>query len=104
MSKFNIKLNDKVKVLAGKDKGKEGKVIQILPADEMIVVEGVNKMYKHIRSQKKDEKGQRIEFSAPLAVGKLKVICPKCSKPSRLGLTVEGKKKFRVCKKCNERF
>jgi len=50
MSGIRLKLNDKVKILNGKDKGKDGKIIQILPDDDMVVVEGVNKMYKHIRS------------------------------------------------------
>lgn len=104
MKIIRIKLNDKVKLLSGKDKGKDGKVIQILPEDDMVVVEGVNKMFKHIRSQKKGEKGQRIEFSAPLKASRVKLLCPKCSKPTKTGITMDGKKKMRVCKKCKESF
>jgi large subunit ribosomal protein L24 len=98
---MRIRVNDKVMVRAGKDKGKSGKVIQTLPEDHMVVVEGVNKMFKHIRSQKKGEKGQRVEFAAPLTVNKVMLVCPKCSKTTRVGMKFEEKKKLRVCRKCN---
>ena len=95
-----IKLNDMVRVLTGKDKGKTGKVIQILPEDHSVVVEGINKMYKNIRAQKKGEKGQRIEFAAPLIAGKVMLVCPKCNKASRISISHDGKNKHRVCKHC----
>ncbi len=97
---LKVKLNDNVRVIAGKDKGKSGKVIQVLPRDRTVVVEGLNKMYKYLRSRKQGEKGQRIEFAAPLRVSKLMVVCPKCNKASRLGLMHEGEQKKRVCKQC----
>ena len=62
---MKIKTGDKVKVIAGKDKGKEGKVIQTFPAMEKVVVEGVNILKKHLRPRKKGDKGQRIELPAP---------------------------------------
>ena len=101
---MKIKTNDKVKLSTGKDKGKTGKVIQILPEMNKVVVEGVNTMYKHIKSRKRGDKGQRVEFNGPVAISNVAVICSKCSKPSRLGykLTDDGKQKSRVCKKCNE--
>ena len=101
---MKIKTNDKVKISTGKDKGKTGKVIQILPEMNKVVVEGVNTMYKHIKSRKRGDKGQRVEFNGPVAISNVAVICSKCSKPSRLGykLTDDGKQKSRVCKKCNE--
>jgi len=99
MSKY-IKLNDNVKVRAGKEKGKTGKITQILPEDRMVVVEGVNKMYKNMRAQKRGEKGQRIEFSAPLYIDKVMIVCPKCNKPTRIGIVKDGDKKKRLCKKC----
>ena len=68
----------------------------------MVVVEEVNKMFKHIRASKKGEKGQRVEFAAPLAASKVVLICPKCSKPTRIGIHIEGKTKKRMCKKCNQ--
>lgn len=103
MKKIRIKINDKVQVMTGKDKGKIGKVLQILPAMDKLVVEGVNVMYKHLRPQKKGEKGQRVQFNGPLAVSNVLLLCPKCSKPARLGLrqSAEGAR-ARFCKKCQE--
>ena len=100
MARYII-LQDTVKVLAGKNKGKTGKVTQLLPKEHLVVVEGVNKMFKHMRPQKKGDKGQRIEFSAPMPLNKVMLVCPKCGKPSRIGIKIDGEKKLRVCKKCN---
>lgn len=107
--KIKIKLNDKVKVTAGKDKGKTGKVIQIMPEDNKVVVEGVNIMYKHIKSRQRGEKGQRVQFNGPVNTSNIVVICPKCNKESRLGVKVSASpsdpkktQKARFCKKCNE--
>ncbi|MBU1203339.1 50S ribosomal protein L24 [Patescibacteria group bacterium] len=101
---MKIKVNDKVQVTTGKDKGKTGKVIQILPEMKKIVVEGINVMYKHIRSQKKGEKGQRIQFNGPLDLSNIMLICPKCNKASKVGVKLgeNRKAKARFCKKCKE--
>jgi large subunit ribosomal protein L24 len=99
---MKIKTNDKVKVLAGKDKGKTGKVIQTFPKNKKVVIENVNIMKKHIRSQKQGEKGQILELSAPFDVSNVSLICPKCNQNTRIGYKIEGKDKKRVCKKCNE--
>jgi large subunit ribosomal protein L24 len=97
-----IKKGDKVKVLSGKDKGKTGTVLQVFPDHNRASVEGINVMYKNMKPRGKGEKGQRIQFPAPLVLSKLAVQCPKCGKPTRLGtLIVEGKK-MRTCKKCKE--
>ena len=103
-----IKVNDKVNVVVGKDKGKTGKVTQILPTMNKLVVEGVNVMYKHIKSRKKGEKGQRIQFNGPIAFSNVVLICPKCSKPSKVGVKSSASEtskkiiKVRFCKKCKE--
>ncbi len=101
-----IRKGDNVKVIAGKDRGKTGKVTQAFPEINKIVVEGVNKTVKHLRTQKRGEKGQKLEYSSPLSATNVQLICPKCSKPTRLGAKVlaEGgnDKKVRVCKKCKE--
>lgn len=105
---MTIKKGDKVKILAGKDKGKTGKVLQIFPVREKVSVEGLNLLIKHMRPRKQGEKGQRIEFPAPMSISNLILVCPKCSKPSRVGYkTVKSektgkKKKYRVCKKCKQ--
>jgi len=102
-----IKKNDTVKILAGKDKGKTGKVLQILPSENKASVEGLNLLIKHLRPRKSGEKGQRIEFPAFMNISNLALLCPKCGKATRVGAKIvatEGKaaKKFRVCKKCQE--
>jgi len=99
---MKIKTNDKVKIITGKDAGKEGKVIQIFSDSNRIVVEGLNLMKKHIRPRKKGEPGQIIELSAPLNASNVMVICEKCGKPSRVGYKLDGDIKKRFCKKCKE--
>lgn len=103
-----IKVNDKVNVLAGKDRGKTGKVTQILPEMKKVVVEGVNLMYKHIKARKKGEKGQRIQFNGPISLTNVMLLCPKCGKASKVGVKssvssdTKETTKARFCKSCNE--
>jgi large subunit ribosomal protein L24 len=102
-----IKKNDKVKILTGKDKGKTGKVLQVMPSEGKVSIEGLNLLIKHLRPQKQGEKGQRIEFPAFINASNVALICSKCGKPSRIAhkvVKVEGKKdkKYRACKKCQE--
>lgn len=100
---MKIKKGDKVKIIAGKDGGKEGKILQVLPQREKIVVEGLNLVVKHMRPRRAGEKGQRIQFPAPLQISNALLICPKCNKPTRVGYKIlENKKKVRMCKKCKE--
>lgn len=104
---MNIKKNDKVKILAGKDKGKIGKVLQILKSENKVSIEGLNLLIKHLRPKKSGEKGQRIEFPAFINISNVELVCPKCGRPTRVAyktIKAEGKKdkKFRVCKKCQE--
>ncbi len=103
---MKIRKGDKVKVIAGKDRGKEGKVLQAFPELGRVVVEGINVTYKHLKVRKQGEKGQKIEYSAPINVTNVQLICPKCAKPTRVGmleLTEDGKtRKVRTCRKCKE--
>jgi len=103
---MKIKKNDKVKIIAGKDNGKVGKVLQVFSEKNRASVEGLNLLIKHIKPTQKDEKGQRIEFPAPLNISNLMLICPSCEKTTRVAYKViekEGKKKkVRICKKCKE--
>jgi len=100
---MKIKKGDKVKVLAGKDRGKTGKVLQIFSDRDKVSVEGVNLLHKNMRPKKQGEKGQRIQFPAPLHVDNLALICPKCSQAIRVGYKImENGKKARFCKKCKE--
>jgi large subunit ribosomal protein L24 len=99
---MKIKVNDQVKILSGKDKGKTGKVIQVFPVEEKIVVEGLNLIKKHVRSRKQGEKGQAIELAGPFKASKAALICTKCAEPVRVGYKMEAGVKKRSCRKCNQ--
>lgn len=90
-------------VLSGKDKGKTGKVTQVFPESGKVVVEGVNILKKHLRARGRNQKGQRIELPAPLAVSKVMIFCGRCEKPARVSVkTGSDGRKARYCKKCKE--
>lgn len=107
---MNIKKGDKVKILTGKDKGKTGKVLQVFPVEKKASIEGLNLLIKHLRPRKQGEKGQRIEFPAPMDLSNVMFVCSSCGKATRVGhkqieVGAEGKKvikKVRVCKKCKQ--
>lgn len=100
---MKLKKGDKVKVLAGKDRGKTGVVLQVLTDKNRASVEGINLLVKNIKPRKSGEKGQRIKFPAPLQLSNLALICSKCGQATRVGYKfLENKKKVRVCKKCKE--
>ena len=102
---LNIKKGDQVIVLTGKSKGEKGKVISVLTAKEMVVVEGCNLVTEHVKPRRSDEQGGIVTKEAPLHVSNVMLICPKCGKPTRIGhkIYADGKKD-RVCKKCGETF
>lgn len=99
---MKVKLNDQVVVIAGKDKGKQGKIIKMLVKQDKVVVEKLNMRTKHIKKTK-EKPGQRIKFEAPMHVSNVMLICPHCGKPARVGYKKLAKaKKQRICKKCKE--
>ena len=97
---MKIKKDDKVVVLAGKDKGKQGKVLIADPKGGKVVVEGVNVATKHRKPRKQGEEGGIIKVETPIYVSKVQLVCPKCGKATRVGFKVEDGKKSRICKKC----
>lgn len=99
---MKIKTNDKVKIIKGKDRGKEGKVIQVFITENKVVVEGLNLMKKHLRTRKQGEKGQIIELAAPIRSANVMLVCPKCAKTTRVGYKLDGVAKKRLCRKCKE--
>ena len=100
---MRIKKDDKVKIIAGKDAGKKGKVLNIFRTTGKITVEGINIVKKHLKPKKDGEKGQRVEIASPLDVSNAMLICPNCSKETRVGyVTDQDGKKSRVCKKCKK--
>ncbi len=99
---MKIKKGDTVLIIAGKYKGKKGKVLEAFPKEGEISVEGANLVKKHRRAKSEREKGQVVELPKPFDVSNVKLICPKCSKAIRVGYKVAGKNKYRICKKCNQ--
>ncbi|HRY82656.1 MAG TPA: 50S ribosomal protein L24 [Candidatus Moranbacteria bacterium] len=97
---MKIKKNDIVKMKAGKDSGKTGKVLQSFPQEGKITVEGLNIMKKHAKPRKQGEKGQRIEIPRKVEVSNAMLVCPKCAKTSRIGYKIINGEKQRICKKC----
>lgn len=97
---MRIKKGDTVLIIKGKDKGKKAKVLRGFPEKNQVLVEGVNIKKVHKRPRREGEKGQVVEVPAPLNIAKVKLICPKCGKPAKVGYRVEGKRKKRICKKC----
>lgn len=100
MAKLSIRKGDKVLVIAGKDKGKESRVLATVPHKERVLVEHVAMMKKATRPTQQNPQGGIIEMEAPIHVSNVMLICPKCSKPTRIARKrVEGER-IRVCKKC----
>ncbi len=97
---MKIKKDDKVVVLSGKDKGKEGKVLAAMPKEGKVIVEGVSVASKHQKPRRQGEEGGIIKTPTPIYVSKVMVICPKCGKPTRVAHKLENGKSVRVCKKC----
>lgn len=106
--RLKIKKGDQIIVLAGKDKGRQGKVIQTLPKDNSVIIDGINMVTRHQRPGRTTRatpatQTGRIQKPAPLATGKVMLICPRCGKPSRVGQEIdEGGHHVRTCKRCRE--
>ena len=101
MKKLSIKSGDTVVVLSGKDKGKQGKILEVFPKQGKVVVEKVNMVSRHTRPRQQGEQGGILQKEAPIYACKVMRVCPKCGKPTRPASKV-GKdgKRVRVCKKC----
>ena len=99
---LGIKKNDTVILISGDEKGKTGRVLS-LPSKDRILIERLNMMKRHMKPSKKYSQGGIIEKEAPVYLSKVMLVCPKCSKPTRIGNTMlENGKKIRSCKKCGE--
>ena len=99
-----IKKNDKVKVISGKEKGRQGKVLKILRDKDAALVERLNFVKRHTKAgSQTGQQGGIVEKEAPIKLSKLMFVCPKCSKPARIGMRVlDDGARVRYCKKCDE--
>ena len=100
MSAVRIKKGDTVKVIAGKDKGKTGKVMSVNAKNHTALVEGVNMVTKHVKPKQAGQLGGRVQAEGALYASKVQLVCPKCDKLTRVAHKIEDGKKIRVCKHC----
>lgn len=101
--KMHVKKGDTVEVISGKDKGKRGKILKVMPRKGTVVVEGVNMVKRHTRPTQKLPQGGILEKPAPLYSAKVLLVCPTCAGGVRTGKKIlDNGKKIRVCKKCGE--
>ncbi len=96
---LKIKTKDKVKVMSGKDKGREGVVEKVFPKEKKVIVDGINLYKRHIKGGYGQKSGI-YDIPRPLYISRVALICPKCSKQTRIGFSVKDGKKVRICKKC----
>lgn len=103
MNKVHVKKGDNVIILSGKDRGKKGKVLSVLPSKHMVLVEGVNMVTKHVKPRNQYQQGGIVHKEAPLYADKVMLLCSKCGAPTKVGKKfLDNGSKARVCKKCGE--
>lgn len=95
---MKVRKNDTVSVIAGKDKGKTGKVLRSIPDSNKVVVDGVNVQKKHRKARSAQESSAIVNQAGPIDASNVMVVCPSCGKPTRVGFAFDGEKKVRVCK------
>ena len=98
---FKFKIGDTVKITAGKDKSRTGKILKVNPKEESVLVEGINLYKKNIKA-KGNEAGQTVTLPRDISVGSIALICPSCQKPTRVGFDASQKPKVRVCHLCRQ--
>ncbi|ADU28423.1 50S ribosomal protein L24 [Evansella cellulosilytica] len=101
-TKLHVKKGDTVKVISGKDKGKEGTILEAYPSQSRVLVEGVNVVKKHAKPSQTNPQGGIISKEAPIHVSNVMPLDPKTSEPTRVGYKVENGKKVRIAKKSGE--
>jgi large subunit ribosomal protein L24 len=100
--KLHVKKDDMIKVIAGKERGKTGKVLRVFPAKNRVVVESLNVVKRHTRPSQLNPEGGIVEKEAPLSISNVMLVCGSCNEPTRTGVRrLEDGSKTRYCKKCN---
>ena len=99
---MKLKINDQVKITGGKDDGRQGKVLKVMPKEHKVVVEGLNLIKKHRRAGM-GQAGGILDIAKPLDVAKVALVCPQCHQATRVGYEVDDKgNKTRICRKCKK--
>lgn len=108
MNKLNVRKGDKVRIISGKDSGKEGKILTAMPEKERVIVEDCNMVTRHVKPRRQGEAGGRIEQAGSIHVSNVQLVCPSCKMPTRVAhqiVEINGKKKsVRVCKQCGKQI
>ena len=103
MNKLHVKKDDQIVVLSGKDKGKQGKVLEVSPKEGKVIVEGLNMVTKHVKPRRAGQAGGIVKAEGAMYACKVQIVCPHCGKPTRVGHKLyEDGTKGRICKKCGE--
>ncbi len=102
--KFHVKKDDTVVVLTGKDRGKSGKILKVIPKKQRVIVEGVNLIKKHQKPTQANPEGGIITKEASIHISNVLIFCPKCGKGVRTRKKIDGNRKIRVCVKCGNEF
>jgi len=101
---LHVKKNDLVQVMSGHEKGKTGKVTQLIVSDMKVLIEKLNRVKKHTKPTQKNPQGGIIEIEKPIAASSVLLLCPKCNKGVRTGKKEIKGKRVRVCKKCGQQL
>ena len=99
---MKLRKNDQVIIIAGKEKGKKGKIVKVIPTENKVIIEGMNMLSKHRRARKSNEKGQMIKVAMPIHSSNVMIIDPKTEKGSRVGSKEIGGKKVRISRKSGQ--
>ena len=98
-----IKRNDTVRVMTGRERGKQGQVRQVITESERVVIQGVNIVKRHMRQRSPTQPGGIIDLEAPLHISNVRLVCPSCGKPARVGFRFQANgAKVRYCKRCDQ--
>lgn len=100
---MKLKKGDQIIVTTGKDKGQKGKIEQVFPKKDLVLVPGLNMYKRHTKPRNERDSGGIIDAPRPLAVAKVALVCSSCNKPTRVGYVVSKRGKERICRKCNQK-
>lgn len=101
---MKIKKGDKIRVITGKDKGREGVIERVYRKSKKVLVQGINLFKRHLKKSEQAPQGGIVNIPRPILISKVMLVCPKCGKTTRVGFKLEKNKKFRICKKCQSKI